>query len=61
MPDEEQQKITEQAVVAQLEELYGEWVIKRCWHRGEPGVMFKTQTGQLFVIAVHEVSGIIVT
>jgi hypothetical protein len=58
---DEPEKVTEDVIVAQLEAHFGEWVIKRCMHKGEPGVLFKTPSGQVFCAVVHEVSGIIIT
>jgi hypothetical protein len=59
--ENENEKITPEIVVEDLKRHFGEWVIKNCFHKGEPGLLVKVDTGQAFVVTVAEVKGVIVT
>jgi hypothetical protein len=59
VPDEVE-KITPQVILEDLKGHFGEFVIRDCYHKGDSGVIVEARTGQMFVVAVAEVRGVIV-
>jgi hypothetical protein len=58
---DEEAKTTPEVIIANLQEHFGEWVVRNCHHKGDKGLLVQAQTGELFVVTVASVRGVVVT